>query len=382
MRFSGRIPLHLEANGIAEAVAQRRAEGLDLVDLTLSNPTRCGFQFPEEPLLEALAHPNALIYSPDAQGVRVVREAVARHHQRGVDADQIVLSASTSEAYGWLFKLLADPGTEVLVPAPSYPLFDWLAALEGIHAVPVPSFWHDRWHLDLQALEAALTPASRAVVVVSPNNPTGQFLTRDEWQALTAWCAERELALIVDEVFSDYALEPSPDHLSTALDDPQPACPVFVLSGLSKVTALPQAKLGWIIAWGEAARPALEPLTFLADQYLSVSAGAQALAPVALAHAETIQASIRARLRTNLHRLDAWLEAHPHLSRLPVEGGWSVVLRMPALEPSEQLAERLVRERGVLVHPGPFFGLPEGHLVLSLLTPRLEDGLGRLAGSL
>jgi len=237
-----------------------------------------------------------------------------------------------------------------------------------VRARPVPALRHERWNLDLPGLAAACGPRTRAVVVVNPNNPTGHFLSRDEWSVLLGFCAQRGLALLVDEVFADYGLEPAADHLPTAMASDAPGCPLFVLSGLSKIAALPQIKLGWIAARGDQARALLEPLAFIADQYLSVSACAQAAAPELLRLAPGIRSQILARLRENLAALDLALAPHPHLSRLPVEGGWSALLRRPALDPAEDCALRLLGEAGVYVHPGHFFDLPgDGYLVLSLL---------------
>lgn len=304
MRTSSRLPSHFQPNPLAAELEALREAGTSWLDLTVSNPTRCGLDYPEAAIRAALAPAGILGYAPDPRGSEMVRKAVAAWHGRDVEADDIQLTASTSEAYSWLFKLLGDPGDEVLVPSPSYPLFEWLARLEGLRATTVPAYYADRWHLDLDALDQACGPRTRAVVVVNPNNPTGHFLSRGEWAGLTALCARRELALIVDEVFADYALEPAPDHLPTALEAPEPTCPVFVLSGLSKVAALPQIKLGWIIARGPAARQLLEPLAFIADQFLSVSASAQAAAPEIFRLAPGIQAQICTRLKTNLAALD------------------------------------------------------------------------------
>ncbi len=384
MRLSSRLP-GLEPNALSATLATLRAEGRELLDLTGSNPTACGFTYPEAELLAALADPAVLTYDPDSRGSAPARAAIAAHHGHSLQVDDLLLTASTSEAYGLLFKLLGDPGDEVLVPSPSYPLFEWLARLEGLVARPVQSYFHDRWHLDLGALEAAVTARTRAVVVVNPNNPTGHFLSTPEWTALTDLCARRSLALLVDEVFADYALEPPPDRLVTALADLAPPCPVFVLSGLSKVAALPQVKLGWIAARGPDAAASLEALAFLADQYLSVSASAQAAAPTLLALAPALQEQVRTRLRTNLATLDGLLAGQAHLSRLPVEGGWSVLLRRPAVDGDQAFAQRLLETRGVLVHPGSFFDLPgDGHLVLSLLTPpnRFGQGLAALLEAL
>ena len=364
-------------------VAALRAAGRPILDLTSSNPTRCGLAYPEAAILEALAAPAVLRHEPDPRGSRAAREAVAAYHGHGLDPDDLGLTASTSEAYSWLFKLLCDPGDEVLVPSPSYPLFHWLGALEGVAARPVPAVWFERWDLDFQALDEALTPRTRAVVVVNPNNPTGQWLSQGEWEGLLRFCAARGLALLVDEVFADYALEPRPDRFRTAMAEAAPPCPVFVLSGLSKIAALPQVKLGWIAARGDLARACLEPLTFIADQYLSVSAPAQAAAGALLRLAPGIQAGLLTRLRGNLSAMDRILAGHPGLTRLRVEGGWSAILRVPALMPGEDCALAILRHTDVLIHPGGYFDLPEaGHLVCSLLPETFPEGLSRLAAFL
>lgn len=382
---SRRLPDSLEPNALSAELDRRRRDRIACLDLTSSNPTRCGFSYPEPRILAALAAPAVLDYPADPRGQASARNAIAAHHGHGLAGADLVLTASTSEAYSWLFKLLCDPGDDILVPSPSYPLFHWLAALEGVAARPVPALRHERWNLDLDGLEAACGPRTRAVVVVNPNNPTGHFLDRAEWAALLGFCAARGLALLVDEVFADYALEAPAGHLPTALETAEPDCPLFVLSGLSKVAALPQVKLGWIAARGRPARALLEPLCFIADQYLSVSASAQAAAPELLRLAPAIRADVTARLRENLAALDRALEGHAHLSRLPVEGGWSVLLRRPALGSAEACALRLLREADVLVHPGHFFDLPgDGFLVLSLLVrPEVfREGVARTVSAL
>jgi len=372
MRLSSRLPHGFEPNALSAALARLRSEGREILDLTVSNPTRCGFTYPEAEIRTALSTPAVLAYDPDSHGSCSTREAIAAHHGHGLRAEDLLLTASTSEGYGLLFKLLGDPGDEVLVPSPSYPLFDWLARLEGLQAKSVPSYFHDRWHLDFDAIESAVSPRTRAVIVVNPNNPTGHFLSKPEWAALTGICGRHGLALLVDEVFADYALEPSPERLATALLDIDPPCPIFLLSGLSKVAALPQLKLGWIAVRGPGAAEHLEGLSFLADQYLSVSAPVQAAAPTLLALAPGIRDQVRGRLLVNLTCLDGALLAHPHLSRLPVEGGWSALLRRPALGEDTDCALHLLEKASTLVHPGSFFDLGgDGHLVLSLLTPEL-----------
>ncbi|HJW09630.1 MAG TPA: pyridoxal phosphate-dependent aminotransferase [Holophagaceae bacterium] len=385
MHRSSRLPELTEPNALTRRLQELRAEGREILDLTVSNPTVCGFDYPEHRIREALSRPEVLRYAPEARGLRAAREAIAAHHGHGVRAEDILLTASTSEAYALLFKLLGDPGDEVLVPSPSYPLFEWLARLEGMAAHGVPAYFHEGWHLDLGAMEAALTPRTRAVVVVNPNNPTGAYLRRGEWAELCRLCDRHGLALLVDEVFAPFPIEPDDDHLPTALEDTDPPCPVFVLSGLSKLALLPQVKLGWIIARGQAAQERLEDLDFLADQYLSVSASAQAAAPELLALAPELRAQALARARGNLATLDAILAEHPSLSRLPVGGGWSALLRRPALDSDEACALRLLESEGVLAFPGHFFDLPAaGYLVLSLLTApgSFQAALRKAAGTI
>jgi len=380
---SRRLPESLQANPLTREIEIFRASGRSFLDLTSSNPTHSGIPYPSAAILEALASPSVLAYAPDTRGSQEAREAVATYHGRGLDPDDVLLTASTSEAYSWLFKLLCDPGDDVLVPSPSYPLFHWLGALEGVEARPVPALFYERWNLNVQALEEALTPRTRAVVVVNPNNPTGQFLSLREWEELLAFCAAKGLALLVDEVFADYALEPPPDRLVTALAEKEPPCPVFVLSGLSKIAALPQVKLGWIVARGSQARRELEALAFIADQYLSVSAPAQAAAGALLRLAPGIQAGLKDRLRSNLAALDRILAPHPSLTRAPVEGGWSAILHIPALEPGEACALRILRKAEVLIHPGLFFDLPgDGYLVCSLLPANFREGMAKLVAAL
>ncbi|MBL0313688.1 MAG: pyridoxal phosphate-dependent aminotransferase [Holophagaceae bacterium] len=381
MRISNRLPASLLPTAFSMLVEARR-EAPEFLDLTVSNPTQCGFDFAEGAWTPALASEEVLRYKADPCGSLPARVAIATHHGCGVHPEDILLTASTSEAYSWLFKLLCDPGDQVLVPSPSYPLFEHLAALEGIETVNISAYFHERWCSDITALESACGPRTRAIVVVNPNNPSGQFLSIGEWKDLAALCATRDLALLVDEVFADFALEPAVDSLRTALLDGDPPCPVFVLSGLSKVALLPQVKLGWILLRGKA-RACLEPLAFLADQYLSVSASAQAVAATALLAAPARRTKVLDRAHDNLICLDEFLKEYPHLSRLPVEGGWSVLLRRPVYHGADDVAcaKRLLEETSVLVHPGSFFDLPmEGYLVLSLLTPprNFREGLSRI----
>ena len=352
----------------------RRDAGLPLIDLTASNPTRCGFAYDESVILAALAARESLVYDPDPRGLLIAREAVCRYyagHGARLDAGNVFLTPSTSEAYSYLFRILCDPGDEILIAQPSYPLFDFLAQIESVRLVPYPLFYDHGWHLDAEALRRLITPRTRAVALVHPNNPTGHFTKLTERGELKAICGQHGLALIVDEVFLDYRLTDSPER------NPEPsfACGdhdvlTFVLSGLSKIAALPQMKAAWIACFGPGPElsHALARIEVIADTFLSMNAPVQCALPAWLEGRVTIQKQIQDRLRRNLKTLDQEL-AHSAVSRLEVEGGWYAVLRVPAIEKSEDLAVRLVRDVGVHVHPGHFFGFPDsGWLVLSLLT--------------
>jgi alanine-synthesizing transaminase len=369
--FSARTRWDLSANRLNAALeAKRRGGASRVLDLTESNPTRAGLAAPAD-LLAGLGHSASLLYEPAPFGLRGAREAVAADHGRrgrDVDPDRILLTASTSEAYAFLFKLLCDPGDEVLVPRPGYPLFEYLANLESVRVSPYALEYDGRWHLNASALAGAVTPRTRAVVVVNPNNPTGAFLKQDELLALEAFCAERGLALVSDEVFADYAFTDDPQRAeSVARDGPALA---FSLGGLSKSCALPQLKLAWCVVSGPEAlrREAWSRLEVVADTYLSVSTPVQHAAPALLARREELQAPVRARIASNLAGLRARLAGASPASLLEPEGGWSAVLRVPATMPEEEIVLRLLDDHDVLVHPGYFFDFPrEAYLVLSLL---------------
>lgn len=366
--FSNRLPPSTEANALSRAVADLRARGEVFVDLTESNPTRVGLVYPDD-LLRALADPRALTYDPHPLGLRSARAAVARDcARRGVqvEADAVVLSASTSESYSWLFKLLCNPGEAVAVPQPSYPLFEHLTRLEGVSAFPYHLHYHGRWDIDLPSLAAA--PATtRAVLLVSPNNPTGTYVSRHEIEQVSHLCRERAWALIVDEVFADYALdEPSP------LTDLAVRSPVlaFTLGGASKSLGLPQVKLGWTIVGGPAREQeaALEALELIADTYLSVGTPVQAAAAELLHRAAGIRAAIHARVRANLNRLRETARRFPACDVLRVDGGWFAPIRVPATRSEDALVVSLLERERILAHPGYFFDFPhEAFIVVSLL---------------
>ena len=366
--FSSRLPRHLEPNSLARALARARAAGKALIDLTVTNPTQVGIRYPAD-LFESLSKPEAARYVPEPFGSRTAREAVARDYQRRsveVAWDRIVLTSSTSEAYSLLFKLLCAPtGDAVLVPAPSYPLFEHLTRLDGVTARTYYLDYHGRWLVDFDTVDAAWDASTRAALAVNPNNPTGSLLTRAELQGLADRCAERKTALILDEVFADYTIEahqPGPPVPAAAL--------TFRLGGLSKSAALPQIKLGWIAVAGPDAlvASALEHLEWICDTYLSVSTPVQIAAAELIAGGSSARAQVLDRVRSNYEMLRRAAAAHPAVDVLNVEAGWSAVLRVPSRSAEEDLVLDLLERDGIIVHPGFFFDFPhEAYLIVSLL---------------
>ncbi len=345
-----------------------------MLDLTASNPTRCGFHY-DPALLAPLADPAALEYDPDPRGLLHARNAVTayyRDHGAPVDPEQIFLTTSTSEAYSFVFRLLCDPGDEVLIAQPSYPLFDFLAMLDDVRLVPYPLFYDYGWHLDIEALRERITPRTRAIALVHPNNPTGHFTKPAEREALEALCLEHDLALIVDEVFLDYGF--SGEAARSFATGPHAAL-TFVLSGLSKIAALPQMKAAWIACFGPPQKlgEATARLEIIADTFLSMNAPIQCAVPAWLAARGEMQQQIRERVAGNLTALDLILADQSMLTRLDVEAGWYAVLRVPAIGEGEHTALQLLQQEGVAIHPGHFFGFHgSGWLVLSLLPTRGE----------
>jgi len=374
MRFSERTGWNTEESELARAHRLRREAGLPIADLTASNPTRCGFKYSAS-LLEALTDARGLDYDPQPRGLLAAREAVCGYysdHGVALDPGQIVLTTSTSEAYSFLFRLLCDPGGEILVPQPGYPLFDFLATLDDVRIKAAPLVYDDGWQIDFEGFRRAITPQTRAIVVVHPNNPTGHFTKAWEAEELARVCRASGLALIVDEVFLDYGFGAAPQSFAAGIEEVS----VFVVSGLSKIAGLPQMKAAWIVATGPKKAQALERLEVIADTFLSMNAPVQWALPAWLAGRAEIQEQIRRRVSANLAALDRQLPRLPALQRLTFEGGWYAVLRVPALEPDEQTVLALL-ERGVWVHPGYFFGLPEsGWLVVSLLGEEAEFDAG------
>ncbi len=364
--FSSRLHWDLKPNPIAELLREKRERGETILDLTESNPTRAGFAYPSG-LLEHDA--GAMQYDPAPRGMLAASEAVAEY--QGVSADRVLLTASTSESYGFLFKLLCDPGDEVLTPRPSYPLFEFLAALESVQVKQYPLVYHEGWWLDFEELQRMVTSRTRAILLVNPNNPTGSYLKRSELDQLVALARANDLAIISDEVFADYSFGPDESRVATLSDCD--AVLTFTLSGLSKVSALPQMKLGWITANGPRHEEALERLELIADTYLSVSTPIQLAAPRMLEARHDMQRQIRERTQKNLAALEN--------RQLRVEGGWYATVQVPRTRSEERWVLDLLRSENVLVQPGYFFDFhAEAYFVLSLLTAAeaFAEGLRRI----
>jgi alanine-synthesizing transaminase len=381
--FSRRTNWQLSPNALTRAILEARASGQKIFDLTVSNPTAAGLRPQPEAVLAALANPKAMDYDPQPRGLLEARQAICRYyresHQVELDPERLLLTTSTSEAYAYVFRLLCNPGDEILVPKPSYPLFEFLADLSDVRLIPYPLLYDHGWQIDYDSLNQAATANTRAVILVHPNNPTGSYVSASETAAVNAFCRSHNSALIVDEVFLDYAHDRKPRQSFIVNQDAL----TFTLSGISKISALPQMKLAWIATGGppEMVEEAGARLEIIADTYLSMNAPIQLAAPVLLDQRNKIQPVLLDRLRRNLAELDAQLAAHASCTRLEVDGGWYGILRVPVIGTDEELAIRSLREAAVSVHPGHFYDFPnEGHLVLSLITEPADfsDGVRRV----
>jgi alanine-synthesizing transaminase len=367
--FSRRTRFDSAENALTQALSQARAQGRPLLDLSVSNVTEVGLSLDADTLGEALRDPDVATYAPEPFGLMVARAALsARERARGFEIapEQIMLTASSSEAYGYLFKLLCDPGDCVLVPAPSYPLLDVLAALEGVRLIPYSLHYDGEWHLDSSLVALAKESKARAIVTVHPNNPTGSFLKRQELVIL----AQCGLPILSDEVFSDYGFAPDTQRAVSALELRD--CLVFCMGGMSKALGLPQLKLAWTLLSGPAAQvhEACMRLEHIADSYLSPSTPVQRALPRLLTQAPRLQAEIRARCLHNLAELRARCTAATGISTLQAEGGWYAILRLPHVLDDDAWALCLLEQDGVVTQPGYFYGMSRGaHLVLSLITP-------------
>ncbi|HYM77447.1 MAG TPA: pyridoxal phosphate-dependent aminotransferase [Candidatus Dormibacteraeota bacterium] len=413
--FSERTNWRLTQNRFTQAVEEVRARGGRVLDLTVSNPTRVGLQYDAGAILGALGSTRALDYDPQAKGLLEARQAVARYYREPwapgerdvasnvstdgveVDPERIVLTASTSEGYSYVFRLLCNGGDELLVPKPSYPLFEFLADLQDVKLVPYPLIYDHGWQMDFHSMEKAVTARTRGVVVVHPNNPTGSYVQGSELEPLNAFCRVHGLALIVDEVFLDYGLDNvagtavelrSTGRTNASVPTRSVAAPTFALnrdvltftlSGLSKISALPQMKVAWVVTSGptEQVEAAMARLEVIADTYLSMNAPVQWAVPVLMEQRKSVQRQLLERVQRNLAELDRHLAGQKACQRLSVEGGWYAVVRVPVTRSDEELAIALVREKGVVVHPGHFYDFPsDGYLVLSLITAEGEFAEG------
>jgi len=367
VRWSARTQWDLTETPWARHLARLRAEGAQLWDLTASNPTHCGFRYDLESILSPLYAPAAIQYDPDPRGLPLAREAVSlyyREHGAEVDAEQILLTTSTSEAYSFLFRLLCDPGDQVLIAQPGYPLFDFLARLDDVQLVPYELFYDHGWQLDPEALRHRITARTRAIVVVHPNNPTGHFTPPGERAVLEQLCRQHSLALIVDEVFLDYG---HPGRSGNSFATGEHPVPTFVLSGLSKIAALPQMKAAWIACFAQA--EAMQRLEVISDTFLSTSTPIQWALPAWLQGRASLQTQIKERLEQNLATLDAFIQGQSLVTRLTVDAGWYALLRIPQVQSDEEVALDLLLRKGVIVHPAGFFGFDSrGWLVVSLLA--------------
>lgn len=384
--FAARTNWTLEENAYTHALRRHRQSGHEILDLTTSNPTACGFHYDQSATLAALANPAALRYDPQPKGLLSARAAVAEYYRElgvEIDPERLILTTGTSEAYSFLFRLLCEPGDEVLVAHPSYPLFDFLASIQDVKLRPFPLVYDHGWQINFAELEERIGAWTRAILLVHPNNPTGNFVSGAEAQKLNALCLQHNLVLVVDEVFLDYRVPHSraggAPHGTFAGNE---AALTFVLSGLSKISALPQMKVGWIAASGPVnlARDAVARLEVIGDTYLSLSAPIQHAVPALLAQRRALQPQLISRIESNLRILERQLATQKLVSQLELEGGWYAVLRVPAVQSDEELAIDLLDRHSVAVHPGHFYDFPgDGFLVLSLLTGpnEFEEGVRR-----
>lgn len=373
--FSDRTNWKLTHNRLTDALEEARSSGARVLDLTISNPTRAGLRYDEREILQSLAPPQAMDYDPQPKGLPVARAAIAAYYQTQhkilVDPERLILTTSTSEGYSFVLRLLCNPGDELLVPKPSYPLFEFLADLQDVTLVPYPLLYDHGWQMDFHSLDNAVTKRTRGVVVVHPNNPTGSYVHSEEQKSLNHLCREHDLALIADEVFFDYAHDRIPQKSFAANQDVL----TFTLSGVSKISALPQMKVAWIATSGPAAEveAAQARLEIIADTYLSMNAPIQWATPALLDQRKSIQQQLLDRVLANRAELDRQLAAQKTCQRLHVEAGWYAVLRVPVTQTDEELAVDLLRRKSVLIHPGHFYDFPsDGYLVLSLITEKAE----------
>ncbi|MFI5057251.1 MAG: pyridoxal phosphate-dependent aminotransferase [Candidatus Acidiferrales bacterium] len=384
--FADRTNWNLDLNRLSKVLAHHRAAGRPLLDLTASNPTTCSFIYDSEAILRALNNPAVLSYEPNPRGLESARRAIVSYYagrNTHISTGDILLTTSTSEAYSFVFRTLCNPGDEFLVPAPSYPLFAFLADIQDVKLIRYPLVYDHGWQIDFPALEHSITPRTRGVIVVHPNNPTGHFAKPEEAAKLNDICSARGMALIADEVFLDFSLtEQEPPSFAA-----NRGALTFTMSGLSKISGLPQMKAAWLVTTGPEPwkTQALARLEVIADTYLSMNAPVQLAIPAFLEQRHSLQTQLLARVRKNLAELDCHLAAQKPCSRLHLEGGWYAILRVPATRSDEDLAIHLLNTKNLYVHPGHFYDFPsDGYLVVSLITPEPDfaEGIARLLSAL
>jgi alanine-synthesizing transaminase len=377
--FADRTNWNLKANPLSEALAKHRASGGPLLDLTASNPTACGFDYDSRAILQGLANPASLAYDPDPRGLPIAREAVAAYYAaRGtaVPPDNIILTTSTSEAYSFAFRTLCNPGDEILIPEPSYPLFAFLADIQDVKLVRYSLDYDYGWQINFPVLQQGITSRTRGVIVVHPNNPTGHFTKPHELEKLNEFCSAQNLAIIADEVFLDFALQESRAPFTFAQNT---TALTFTMSGLSKISGLPQMKAAWLITSGPEPlkSQALARLEIITDTYLSMNAPVQWAIAALLEQRQPFQTQLLARVRKNLAELDRQLATQKSCARLAVEAGWYAVLRVPATRSDEELAIALLTQKNIYIYPGHFYDFPcDGFLVVSLITREAEFAQG------
>ncbi len=377
--FSQRTNWRLSTNRFTQTLEELRAAGVELIDLTVSNPTQCGLEYNSHAIFSAFQNPQALTYDPQPKGILSARQEVVRYyhqdHHTELDAESIFLTTSTSEAYSFVFRLLCNPQDEILVPKPSYPLFDFLAELQDVSLVPYSLEYAQGWMVDFHSVARAITPRARAILLVHPNNPTGSYLRAEEIYRLNSFCNEREIALIVDEVFLDYAFAEIGQKSFAGNRDAL----TFTLSGLSKIAALPQMKVAWAVCAGPdvLVREAVARMEVIADTYLSLNAPTQWALPTLFEQRHSLQKQLLARVKANRSELLRQLAGKTNCELLESEGGWYAVLRVPADRSDEDRAIELMKKQHVIVHPGHFFDFPkDGYLVVSLIAPLTELAAG------
>jgi aspartate/methionine/tyrosine aminotransferase len=380
--FAGRTNWNLTPNRLSEALARHRSAGKPLIDLIASNPSECGFTYNREKILSALANPQSLTYQPEPKGLLAARDAVAGYYADRSDrvaSSDMILTTSTSEAYSFVFRALCNPGDEVLIPTPSYPLFDLLADIQDVRLIRYPLVYDHGWQIEFHALEAALSTRTRAIIAVHPNNPTGHFTKANERSRLNQICADRQIAMMADEVFLDFSLSAKPQSSCATNSEAL----TFTLSGLSKMCGLPQMKAAWLITSGpgDLKTQALDRIEVIADTYLSMNAPIQHAIPIFLEQRHEFQREVTSRIRENLAELDRQLATQKTCSRLAIEGGWYATLRVPATRTDEEVALDLLDKKNVYVYPGHFYDFPaDGYLIVSLIAPEQEfaEGIKRL----